>query len=179
MPRAVASRYRERPKAPPFGDSAGMLIVNRVRDCARHPPRYPRRHGIGDVVPRSAKASAAMYWGSDSNDRTIEGRPAVLPRGAGTAHMYGLRHHANQRPNPLRWTGAAADRFLRHVRQVSNDRPMPAGLAVSKPDRRRVRKMGACSGAGGGFGVGAGVSGWFVLLTPPPLSHAALDSRKC
>ena len=42
---------------------AGELIVIRIRHCQPHPARYFRRHGIGDVVPRSAKASAAMYWG--------------------------------------------------------------------------------------------------------------------
>jgi hypothetical protein len=44
---------------------------------------------------------------------------------------------------------------------------MPAGLAVSKPDRRRVREMGSGSGAGGGVGVGVGVSGLLCDLSAP------------
>src|ERR1700737_7195 len=93
-------------------------------------------------VPKPARR-CTEDWTAD--DRTIDGRPAVLPRGTRGACVRRLQRHPNQRPNAFRWTRAPSDRFLCDIRQLSNNWQMSARLEASRRYRRRFRGMGRCS----------------------------------
>ena len=143
----------------PSDDTAGVLIVIRIRDCQPHPARYLRRHGIGDVVPRSAKASAAMYWGPTAMiKRSMDG--LLFFRGGGNCTHVPLTTSRTPAPESMRmdWDCSRSISTSRSTSfEPSPDAGWSGGIKTASASRS---KNGSRSGAGGGFGVGSGVSGW-------------------
>src|ERR1700730_3754545 len=137
------------------------VALDRALDPHGEKPSFTTRRpsGPGQRLKRAGKCVRSMMWffkvakparrcteDWSANERTIDRRPAVLPRGPGVACMRRLQLHRDERPNPFRWAQACSAQFLRHLRQLSNDWQMPARVAVSRPYRRRFREVDRCPG---------------------------------